>query len=90
MNSGLNVSGWIGIADVAGAAYVEQHRAGRIGAAGLVAMRVGAIDQRLIGEIELRRPVGGGAARQLVPLLVDDAGDGIAVAVGQAVRSEYR
>ena len=67
----------------------RKDRARRIGAAGLVAMRVGPIDQSLIGEIELRRPVDGGAARELVPLLVHDAGDGVAIA-GHKTRSGYR
>ena len=61
-----------------------------IGAACLVAMGVGAIDQCLVGEIELGRPVDGGAARKLVPLLIHDAGDVIAVAGNERVRLGYR
>ncbi len=56
-------------------AYLEldQSRAGRVGAAGFVAMGIRTIDQRLIGEIEFRSSVDNGAAGDLVPLLVPDA-----------------
>ena len=57
----------------------QQLRARRIGAASLIAVRIGAVDQGLIGEIELRRPVDGGAASELIPLLVHHAGNGIAI-----------
>ena len=48
------------------------------------------IDQCLIGEIELRRPVDGGAARELVPLLIDHAGAGIAISGHEQARLGYR
>ncbi len=67
-----------------GFAYIEiglrqQLRARWIGATGLVTMRIRAIDQRLIREIQFRRPIYGGATRQLTPLLIYHASGGIAI-----------
>ena len=53
-------------------------------------MGIGTIDQGLIGKVELGCPVGDGATRELVPLLIDDAKDGIAPAAVQPASLEYR
>ncbi len=58
-----------------------QHGPRRIGPASLVAMRVGAVDKRLIGEGEFRCPVQRGTAGDRIPLLVNGAGGGIARAI---------
>ncbi len=76
------------IADAA-ARIDGEHRARRIGAAGLVAMRVGEIDHALIGEIELGRPVQHGAARPFAPFLIEIAGGGITEAVGQQFAGDF-
>ncbi len=60
----------------------NQHRARRVRAACFIAMREGAIDQSLIGEIELRRPIGDEAAGELAPILIHHARARIAIAAG--------
>ncbi len=51
----------------------RKDRSGRIGATGLIAMGVGAIDQCLVCESELWSPICNSATSELVPLLIDDA-----------------
>src|SRR6185437_2405711 len=59
----------------------KQDRTRRIGSAGLVAVGIRAVDQCLIREIKLGCPIDGCATRQLIPLLIDDAGARIAIAM---------
>src|SRR6185437_2724638 len=61
----------------------DQCGAWRICAAGLVAMRIRAINQGLIGKIELRRPVDRRSAGELIPLLIHNTADGITIAGGK-------
>src|SRR6185437_7094485 len=61
----------------------QELRSGRIGAACLVTMRKRRVEQCLICEIELGRPVGGEAAGELLPALIDIAVNGITIASGQ-------
>src|SRR5580692_4219291 len=57
-----------------------QSRARWIGAAALVAARIGCIDECRVGEIEFGRPAGHETARPFLPFLIDDAEYGIATA----------
>src|SRR6185437_6144237 len=56
----------------------RENRAGWVCTAGFVAMRIGSVDQSLIGECELGSPVDDSATGELIPLLVDNASDRIA------------
>ncbi len=62
-----------------GLAELQKYRAGWIGPSRLVAVRIGCVDQCLIGEIQLRRPIGGETASPLIPLLIDNANRRIAI-----------
>ncbi len=53
----------------------------RIGTARFVTARIGTVNQRLIGEIELGRPVHYCATGEFIPLLVHYPCDGITIAV---------
>src|SRR5262249_9209915 len=55
----------------------KQHSTRWIGAACLVAMSIGAIDECLVSEIELRCPIHPGPAGKLIPLLIDNSNDWI-------------
>src|SRR6185437_3492410 len=54
----------------------------RIGSASLISVCKGPIHQRLVGEIELRRPIGGKATRPLLPVLIHHCRDGISISLG--------
>src|SRR5580692_9596788 len=54
-----------------------KHRSRRICPTRLVTMCVGAIHECLIGEIELRSPVGNSTPSELIPLLIDNSSDWI-------------
>ncbi len=56
------------------AAAENRNHARRIGAAGLVSARIGAVEKRLVGEVELGRPGCHEPARELLPALVQIAG----------------
>ncbi len=67
----------------------QQHGPRRVCTTRFVAMRICAVDQCLIGEIQFRRPVQTCTAAELAPLLIDHAGRWIAPALGEQLAIDH-
>ncbi len=79
----MRLIAWRGYVHIIAEAGADRNHAGRIGAAAFIATRIGCVEKRLVGEIELRHPCDIGAARKLPPFLIDDIRDRIAFICNQ-------